>query len=143
MAYITKSDLQRFVETDQLTIVSQANDTYIADVILTAQEEVAGYIRHRYDVATIFAMSGSSRNQKLVQVMCDIALYHLFTSAVPRNIPEVRLVRYDGNGKSTGGDAVGWLKMVQIGTITMDLPIYTTDEDKGQRVIHGNNTTRW
>lgn len=145
MSFILKADLLKFIESSQLTVISQADDTIISDVIDMAEEEVKGYMRHRYDVAVIFAQSGTSRDAKLVQVVTDVALYHLFTTVVPRNIPIVRLQRYDGNDPIQRGGAIGWLKMVQKGTIQMDLPVKTDSDGlaEGHRVIYGNKTTKF
>lgn len=145
MAFITKTDLLDYIEADQLTVISQADDDAIARVIATAEEEAKGYMRHRYKVSTIFAASGSSRDNKLIQVVADIALYHLFCSAVPRNVPDVRKERYDGNDPQQRGGAIGWLKMVQKGTIQMDLEVNTDSDgdETGHRVQYGNRTTAY
>lgn len=143
MAFVVKADLLKYIESSQLDIASQADDDIIANVILTAEEEAKGYMRHRYDVGVIFAKSGTARDNKLLQVVIDIALYHLFTTVVPRNIPEIRSIRYDGNDPRQQGGAIGWLKMVQKGTIQMDLEVKTDSAglEEGHRVLYGNKTT--
>ena len=45
--------------------------------------------------ATYWA-SGDNRDQKLLQVCVDVALYHLHSRISPRNIPDLRIVRYMG-----------------------------------------------
>lgn len=60
-------------------------------------------------------MEGDTRNQQLVTYMTDIALYHLHSRIAPRNIPDLRVKRYD--------DSIAWLKQCAKGDdITADLP---------------------
>lgn len=65
---------------------------------------------------------GDSRNQQIVLYLLDITLYHLHSRINPRNIPDLRKERYDGNGPNQVGGAIGWLKKVNSGDVTADLP---------------------
>lgn len=47
---------------------------------------------------------GDSRSQKLISVMVDISLYHLLSRISPRNIPDLRIIRYE--------ESIKWLKMI-------------------------------
>ena len=58
---------------------------------------------------------GDNRNPLLVMHCCDIALYHIHSRIAPRNIPELRVKRYD--------DSKNWLKMASRGEISVDLPV--------------------
>jgi hypothetical protein len=64
---------------------------------------------------TNYWTAGDNRNQQLVSYTIDIALYHVHSRIAPRNIPDLRVKRYD--------DAIKWLKMAGQGDITADLPI--------------------
>jgi phage gp36-like protein len=55
-----------------------------------------------------------TRDAQMVLYCCDIVLYHLHTRISPRNIPELRVKRYD--------DAIAWLQMCAKGDITPNLP---------------------
>lgn len=46
--------------------------------------------------------AGDNRNPQMVQKMIDVVLYHIHSRIAPRNIPELRVKRYD--------DAISWLK---------------------------------
>jgi hypothetical protein len=59
--------------------------------------------------------AGDNRNPQLVNYLIDIALYHVHTRIAPRNIPELRVKRYD--------DAIKWLKMAGRGEITAALSL--------------------
>jgi len=60
-------------------------------------------------------VKGDNRNAQLVTYCCDIALYHIHSRIAPRNIPDLRVKRYD--------DAIKWLKMAGRGEITPSLPV--------------------
>jgi phage gp36-like protein len=57
---------------------------------------------------------GDNRDQQLVLYMIDIALYHVHSRISPRNIPDLRVKRYD--------DAVAWLKRAKDGEVTAAMP---------------------
>jgi hypothetical protein len=65
---------------------------------------------------------GDNRNQQIVLYLLDITLNHLHSRINPRNIPDLRKERYDGNNALQTGGAIGWLKRVSSGDITADLP---------------------
>lgn len=69
-----------------------------------------------------------SRNPKLVEVLVDIVLYNIHSRINPKSVPTQRKIRYDGDDPEQRGGAIGWLKNVQKGSITPDLPVIT-DED--------------
>lgn len=86
---------------------------------------------------------GDNRNQQIVLHLLDITLYHLHSRINPRNIPDLRKERYDGNGPNQTGGAVGWLKRVASGDVTADLP--QIDPEQGLSIRWGNadgTTTR-
>lgn len=70
---------------------------------------------------------GDNRNQQLVNYMIDIALYHVHSRISPRNIPDLRVKRYD--------DAIRWLKMAGRGDITADIPLIQPKQ--GRRIRYG------
>lgn len=84
-----------------------------------------------------------NRNQKLKDVVVDIVLFNIHSRIQPRNIPELRRIRYDGDDAKQTGGAIGWLKMVQRGTIQPDLTVYVDSEgeapEAGQRVSYGTS----
>lgn len=61
------------------------------------------------------------RNPGLVMALADVVLYHLHSRINPRNIPEIRAIRYDGNSPEQTGGAMGWLKRGIKDSITLDL----------------------
>ena len=123
MNFLTTDDFKAVCDTQTLTVINQ-NDTGNLDrAERYAIEEVSSYLRTRYDVATAFAMTGTQRNGYLVMIVADVALYHL-VSWLPKRIGfDIRETRYN--------QAIAWLKDVQSGKATPDLPT-PTDPDTGQ-----------
>ena len=56
-----------------------------------------------------------NRDQQMVMYFADITLYHLHARIAPRNIPELRIARYEA--------AIEWLKMCARGEVTPNLPL--------------------
>jgi len=85
-----------------------------------AMEEMAGYLRPKYNVHKIFARRGEERNMHLVMTLCDMALYHLVSWLPSKMGYEIREIRYKR--------AIEWLEGVQKGKIVPDLDL-AVDED--------------
>lgn len=85
--------------------------------------------------------AGDNRDQQTVQHCVDICLYHLHARINPRNIPELRMVRYDGNGPDQKGGAIGWLKNVAAGKLNANIPQrYEFGTVPGVSIAYGNST---
>jgi hypothetical protein len=65
---------------------------------------------------------GDNRNQLVIMYLLDIVINHLFATVNPRNIPDLRKERYDGNNAMQNGGAIAWLKRCASGDVTADLP---------------------
>ena len=84
------------------------------------------------------------RNPKIVQVVIDILLYHLHSRISPRNIPDHRRLRYDGDDPAQRGGAIGYLKQVQKGIITPNLPVTDNSDQSSHRIAYGTaDNTKW
>ena len=101
----------RDMELDELTGYSEA---LRLESEQRAQEEMESYLRDRFDVAVIFEATGDDRSKLVVVYMIDIALYHLFAAIAPRNVPQIRVDRYDA--------AISWLMKVADGRLNPGLP---------------------
>ena len=118
--FISQDDFRIVATESSLKALSQADPSNIENAIAEAQEEVAGYLRPKYDVASIFAQTGEGRNRQVVMYTADIALYHMNASLPQRMGYDTRKERYDR--------AICWLEDVQAGRIVPDLPV-STDTD--------------
>ena len=77
--------------------------------------------------------AGDNRNQQLVNYCIDVALYTVHSRIAPRNIPELRVKRYD--------DVIKWLKNVAQGKeITAAMPLIQPSQ--GMRIRWGGDVKR-
>lgn len=70
------------------------------------------------------------RNAIIVMFLADITVYHLFTAINPRNIPELRGIRYEA--------ATAWLNKVQKTHLNPNLPKLEAESFKPQIKFGGN-----
>ena len=91
---------------------SDVSDSTIVEICEDrAIEEMRGYLDKFYDTDAIFNATGAARNQLVLMMAVDIAVYHIFCQHNPYKISQVRKDRYDR--------AVEWLKAVAAGKITI------------------------
>ena len=72
---------------------------------------------------------GDNRDAQMVMFIIDVALFHLHSRIAPRNIPELRVKRYEA--------AVEWFHMCGEGKITPALPLIQPKQ--GNRIRYGGN----
>lgn len=113
--FITDNDYKVVIGDQALKVISQVSAENRANAELEAQEEMAGYLRPKYDCAALFSVEGDARNKLVVMYCCDIALYHMAASMPQKMGIEIRKERYER--------AVKWLEGVQAGKIVPDLPL--------------------
>ena len=110
MTFLTTEDFKTVCDPQTLTVINQSDTANLDRAECYAIEEVSSYLRTRYDVA----------------------LYHL-VSWLPKRIGfEIRETRYN--------QAIAWLKDVQSGKATPDLPTPTdptTGQETSQPVRYG------
>lgn len=184
--FLVPGDYYHLIESADLVKITGDDSELLNKSMDSAIEEVAGYIRHRYNEKEIFktfqietgndsvtATNGQriyqstskkfyicikdatsqtltnteyfkerdERNSKLVDVTIDVLLYHIHSRISPRNIPDLRRLRYDGDDPAQRGGAIGWLKSVQKGTITPNLPVTDNSDQTGHRISWGISDT--
>lgn len=120
MSFITTEDFKVVASETALKTITGSDPANVENAIMEAQEEVAGYLRPKYDTDRIFATEGDERNHQLVMYVSDIALYNMIASLPQRMGYETRLERYER--------AIKWLEGVQAGKIVPDLPLATDEE---------------
>lgn len=102
MAYVAKDDFSLRIQRDHLDdlLTQAAEDTGLStsDVldqhIQTGEDEITAYLSHRYDIAAELVKTGDLRSNILVLCCLDCALYHLFQSITPKDIPMNRETLY-------------------------------------------------
>lgn len=86
--------------------------------------EMRGYLSARYDVDAIFSAEGDARNQLVLMMAIDIAVYHIFSIHNPQKMSQIRKDRYER--------AVEWLKQVAAFKITIDGAPKLPEEEQKQ-----------
>jgi len=94
-------------------------------------------ITGQYPTNTQYWTAGDNRNQQIVMHLMDITLYHLHSRINPRNVPDLRKERYDGNSPNQSGGAIAFLKRVGKGDVSLDCP--TLIPDQGLSIRWGNS----
>lgn len=118
--FITEQDYKVVIGDNALKVISQVSAENRANAEAEAMEEMAGYLRPKYDTKAVFSAEGDARNRLIVMYTADIALYHMSASMPQKMGTEIREERYKR--------AVEWLEGVQAGKIIPDLPA-AVDED--------------
>lgn len=114
--FVTEEDYI-MIGDDALKVLQQSDETKRQRAEQSAQEEISGYLRGRYDVDVVFAAEDAQRNSKIVTYYCDIALFELVSSLPGRMGLELREKRYKL--------AIEWLDKVQAGKVIPALPTLT------------------
>ena len=129
--FITDQDYRIVIGEQALKVVSQISAENRTNAETEAIEEVASYLRPKYDTVTVFSTTGTERNKLVVMYVCDIALYHMTASAPQKMGMEIRKERYER--------AIKWLEGVQAGKIVPDLPLAVDEfgEPIGMPMVYG------
>ena len=135
--YITPEELKTHLYEANVRLIQGDDDTILLAAIDAAVQEAKGYLA-RYDLAAIFGAHGSERNALLLVFVKDIAVWHFITLCNAGVDMEFRRFRYER--------AISWLKAVQKGDVTPDLPILDADKDGEPDLpgeyIYGSNPKR-
>lgn len=83
--------------------------------------EMRCYLSKRYDCDAIFSASGTERNQLILMMVIDIAVYHIFCIHNPQKLSQIRKDRYER--------AVEWMRAVADEEISIEgVPLLPEDE---------------
>ena len=123
--YITDTDYSVVIGDQALKIISQVSPEIRSRAEAQAMEEMASYLRPKYDTVRLFACRGEERNNLIVMYVCDIALYHMAASLPGKMGLEIRKERYD--------HCIKWLQGVQAGRIVPQIQT-SVDDVTGEEV---------
>lgn len=139
MTYLTTEELHTHLHDEVVETITRGDSTIAEAAIDAAIQEASGYLT-RFDTKRIFSASGSGRNKLLLIFVKDIAVWHLINLCNAGSDLELREKRYER--------AVDWLKAVQKGNVSPNLPEQATDEgatDKNNplgSIAYGSNPKR-
>lgn len=110
--FIQPEDYDASIHGEILGRLTRDDDAIVEICEDRAIAEMRGYLSARYDVDAIFSAEGKNRNQLILMMAIDIAVYHLFSIHNPQKMSQIRKDRYER--------AVEWLKQVAAFKITID-----------------------
>lgn len=113
MAYLTPQELQTHLYGEQIEAISRQDESLVLNAIDAAVMEAKGYLM-TFDTDRIFSAEGAERNALLLFYVKDIAVWHFIVICNAGTQIEYRQGRYNR--------AISWLRDVQKGAFTPDLP---------------------
>ena len=110
--FIDLKDYDASIHREILDALTREDDSVVEICEDRAIAEMRCYLSKRYDCDKIFSATGGKRNQLVLMIAIDIAVYHIFTIHNPRNLSPIRKERYER--------AVKWLESVADEDISVD-----------------------
>lgn len=102
---------------DDASLVEICEDRAIA--------EMRCYLSKRYDCDAIFSAQADERNQLVLMMVIDIAIYHLFSIHNPQKMSQIRKDRYDR--------AVEWMRAVADEEISIEGAPLLPEEERAAK----------
>lgn len=128
--FIELSDYDASIHRDILDALTR-NDNAIVEICEDrAIAEMRGYLSGHYDCDKLFAVTGGERNQLVLMMALDIAIYHIFSIHNPQKLTQLRKDRYER--------AVEWLKAVKKGMSVDGVPELEKVERKSSYELRSN-----
>lgn len=131
--FIELSDYDASIHREILDAVTREDESVVEICEDRAVAEMRCYLAKRYDCERIFTATGGERNQLVLMMAIDIAIYHICCIHNPQTIRGIRKERYER--------AVEWLKAVAHEDISVDgLPLLPEEEraEKSTFLIKSN-----
>jgi phage gp36-like protein len=110
--FITLEDYDASIHKEILDRITHDDESVVEICEDRAIAEMRSYLSGRYDVDAIFSAEGEERNQLVLMMAIDIALYHLHSIHNPQSMSQIRVDRYER--------AVEWLKQVADRKVSID-----------------------
>nr|DAV64445.1 MAG TPA: head to tail adaptor [Caudoviricetes sp.] len=122
--FISKNDYDATVHREILDAITRQDEAVVEICSERAISEMRCYLSGRYNCDKVFAATDKARNELVLMMCIDIAVYHLFCIHNPQKLSQMRKDRYER--------AVEWLKAVRKGDISVDglPPAEQTEEEK-------------
>lgn len=122
--FINPEDYHASIHREILGSLTRDDESIVEICEDRAIAEMRGYLSARYDVDAIFSAEGDARNQLVLMMAIDIAVYHIFSIHNPQKMSQIRKDRYER--------AVEWLKQVAAFKITIDGAPKLPEEEQKQ-----------
>lgn len=137
-SFLTPSELQTHLYRESIDTIARDDEAILLSAIEAAVQEAAGYLG-AFDRDRIFNVSSpGERNALLLLFVKDIAVWHFVNLCNAGCDLDLREKRYDR--------AISWLRQVQKGEVSPDLPRPDGDDDgrpdASTEYIFGSNPKR-
>ena len=110
--FVELSDYDASIHRDILDALVREDEAVIEVCEDRAIAEMRSYLARRYDCNRIFSATGADRNQLVLMMVIDIAVYHIFCIHNPQKLSQIRKDRYER--------AVEWMKAVAAEEISIE-----------------------
>jgi len=120
--FIQLTDYDASIHREILDALTRDDDAIVEICEDRAIAEMRGYLSRRYDCDLIFSATETERNQLILMMAMDIAIYHVFCIHNPQKISQIRKDRYER--------AMEWLKQVANEDISIDGAPSLPEEDR-------------
>lgn len=114
MAFIEEADYKLKIREARLMQVIEEDPDLLDTAEETAIQVVRDALHSRYDVAAIFATTGSGRPKQVVRWVMCLALYYLYERIPDKLVPERVVKNYD--------DTLATLNDISDGKLSTELP---------------------
>lgn len=137
MIFLTDNDFDVQIRAWVIGKLKAGNTSVANTAELMAIEEIQGYLSAKYDVAAVFAATGTARNPLIVMRTIDVMLYHMHSAIAPDNVPELRDKRYR--------EGIDWLEKIAMEKIQVNLPLLDEENPSSTMRFGGDKRTsyRW
>lgn len=123
--FINLSDYDASIHRDILDALVREDDSIVEICEDRAIAEMRCYLSKRYDCDKLFSAEGDQRNQLVLMMLLDIAIYHVFCIHNPQKLSQIRKDRY--------GRAVEWMKAVSAEDISISGAPMLVEEELSRR----------
>lgn len=131
MAYIEKQDLEKQIEHTLLSALDFSGDDSVITVACSqAVSQLIAYLKEKYNISEEILKAGSNRNEMLLMIAKDLAIYHIWTFCDASAIPSSRKERYTA--------AIDFLKSAQSGAVSVNIDLV----ESFSPIAGGSNTKR-
>ncbi|MDR2764737.1 MAG: DUF1320 domain-containing protein [Tannerella sp.] len=133
--FISTDELKTHLYGESIQAIGGGDGTILTAAIDGAIQEAKGYLA-AYDRNAVFSTTGADRNALLLIFVKDIAVWHYINLCNAGVELRLRQDRYER--------AVAWLRAVQKGEVTPDLPVAADDEgvNPSGAIMFGSNAKR-
>jgi hypothetical protein len=117
--FVSVDELYTHLYPESIEAISGNDVRLLTSALSTGIAEVKGYL-HRFDLDKLFGAAGDARNDQLVMMVKDVALWHYINIANPGINYEDRHLRYKYQ--------IATLQGIQRGDIIPDFPLRQDDD---------------